>query len=87
MACNDGDPLRVMPPTIAPESPQSGDRLKLLEWSAMNSRSPKWMASGLSELEAEQKWDSPVVMVGLLSHPSFEKMKPKPQITRIATIL
>jgi hypothetical protein len=29
MACNDGDSLRVMPLITAPESPPSGDRLKI----------------------------------------------------------
>jgi hypothetical protein len=59
-ACSDGDPLQVMAPTTTSESPPSGDKLKLLEWSTMNSRSLEWMASVLSELDAEQKWVSPV---------------------------
>jgi hypothetical protein len=43
MACNNGDPLRAMPLTTAPESSPLGDRFKLLKWSAMNSRSSKQM--------------------------------------------
>jgi hypothetical protein len=65
MACSDGDPLQVMLPTTAPESPPSGSRLKLLKQLVMNSRSPEWMAGVLSELDAEQKWVSPVATVGL----------------------
>jgi hypothetical protein len=53
VACSDGDPLWAMPPTTALESPPSGDGLKLLEWSVMNSRSSKWMADVLSELDVE----------------------------------
>jgi hypothetical protein len=45
MACSNGDPLRAMPLTTVPESSPLGDRLNLLEWSAVNSRPLKWMAS------------------------------------------
>jgi hypothetical protein len=60
MACSEGDPLRVMPLTTAPELPPSSDGIMLLERLAMNSRSSKWRASVLSELDAEQKWVSPM---------------------------
>jgi hypothetical protein len=53
MACSDGDPLRVTPLTIAPESLPSRDRLKLLARSAMNSRSLEWMAGVFSEPDAD----------------------------------
>jgi hypothetical protein len=43
----------------------SGVGFKLLERSGMNSRSSKWTAGVLSDLDAEQKWVLPVVMVGL----------------------
>jgi hypothetical protein len=65
MACSDGDPLWVMPPTTAPELPPSGDRLKFPEWSAMNSRSPELMTGMLSELDTKQKWVASVATVGL----------------------
>jgi hypothetical protein len=39
MACSDGDLMWVMPLTTTSESPPSGDGLKLLEQSAINSRS------------------------------------------------
>jgi hypothetical protein len=54
MACNNGDPLRAMPLTTAPESPLSGDGLKLSKRSVMNSRSLKWMVDVLSELDPEK---------------------------------
>jgi hypothetical protein len=44
MACSDGDPLWAVAPTAAPKSSPSGNRLKLSKWSAMNSRSSKWIA-------------------------------------------
>jgi hypothetical protein len=44
IACNDGDLLRDMPPTTGLESSPSGNRRKLSRWSAMNSRSLKWVA-------------------------------------------
>jgi hypothetical protein len=53
MACSGSDPPQAMPLTIVPESPPSGDGRKLSERSAMNSRSSKWMANVLSELDAE----------------------------------
>jgi hypothetical protein len=53
MPSTDGDPLQVMPPSAALELPPSGDGFKSSEQSAMNSRSPKWMASVLSELDAK----------------------------------
>jgi hypothetical protein len=44
----------------------SGVGFKLLERSGMNSRSSEMGVAGvLSELDAEQKWVLPVVMVGL----------------------
>jgi hypothetical protein len=45
MVCKDGDPLWTIPPTMAPKSFPSSDRLKLSKWSMMNSISSKWMAS------------------------------------------
>jgi hypothetical protein len=65
MACSDGEALWIMPFTIALESPTSGDGLKLPEKWVMNSISLEWMVGVLSELDAEQKWVSPVVMLGL----------------------
>jgi hypothetical protein len=53
MACSNGDPLQPMPLTTTLESPPSGDRLRLLERLSMNSRSSKWMADVLSELDVE----------------------------------
>jgi hypothetical protein len=64
MACNDDDPLWAMPPTTAPESSPSGDGLKLLEWSAVNSRSSKWMASSWVSLMLNKEM-SLVATVGL----------------------
>jgi hypothetical protein len=43
MACNDGGPLRAMPPTTVLESSPSGNKCNLLRWSTMNSRSLKRM--------------------------------------------
>jgi hypothetical protein len=36
MARNDGNPVRVIPTKIAPESPPLGERLRLPKLSAMN---------------------------------------------------
>jgi hypothetical protein len=54
MACNSDDPLQAMPLTTVPESPPSGNGLKLLERSTINSRSLKWMANVLSEVDNEK---------------------------------
>jgi hypothetical protein len=64
MACSDGDPLWAMLLPTASGSPPSSDELKLLERSVMNSRSSKWMAYVLSEIDAE-KQVSPVETVSL----------------------
>jgi hypothetical protein len=55
MACSNDNPLWVMPLNIAPESPPSGDRLKVSKQSVINSRSLEWMVNILGELDAEQK--------------------------------
>jgi hypothetical protein len=55
MECSDGDPFWVMPLNTALELPPSGDKLKVLERSVMNSRSPEWMVDVLGELDAKQK--------------------------------
>jgi hypothetical protein len=60
MTCNDGDPLRVMPPTTVTELASFGDGLKLPKRSMMNSRFLKWMAAVLSEFDVKQKWVLPV---------------------------
>jgi hypothetical protein len=54
MVGSDGDQLWAMPPTTAPKSPPFGDGLKLSERSVMNSRSLKWKADVLSELDNEK---------------------------------
>jgi hypothetical protein len=54
MACSDSNLLWAMPSTTVPKSTPSGDGLKLSERSAMNSRSLKWMADVLTELDAKQ---------------------------------
>jgi hypothetical protein len=48
MAGSDGDQVWAMPPTTEMESPPSHDGLKLLEQSAMNSLSLKWMVDAAS---------------------------------------
>jgi hypothetical protein len=65
MACSDCHLLWVMSPTTVPESPPSGDGLKLPERLVMNSTSLEWMAGILSDLDTEQKQVSPVATVGL----------------------
>jgi hypothetical protein len=77
MAFSDGNPLRVMPHTTAPESPPSGDGLKLPEWSVMNSRSPEWMASVLSELDTKQKRVSPVATMGYIDEGTIRTSRGK----------
>jgi hypothetical protein len=64
MACSDSDPLRAMPLTTSPESSPLGDGLNLLDWSVVNSRSSKWMASSRESLTIN-KLMSLVAMVGL----------------------
>jgi hypothetical protein len=64
MASSDGDPLCAVPSTTTLESSPSGDGLKLLEWSTVNSRSSKWMASSWVSLTPNKQM-SPVVTVGL----------------------
>jgi hypothetical protein len=64
MACSDGDPLRAMPPATMPELSPLVARLKLLEWSAVNSMSLKWMASSWVSLMLNKQM-SPVATVGL----------------------
>jgi hypothetical protein len=65
LACSDGDLLQAMPLTTVPESPSSGGGLKLSEQLAMNYGASKWMAYVFSELDAGQRWVSPVATVSL----------------------